>query len=352
MDFYKKVMVLKEISEGYSVTGKPVSGIVRIEKDSGITTLYLSLINVAATDSGSYFVFLKCGKKLFSYDLGKRPLSYRTVITDELDVSGGVAVSLCFIRDDLPVTIAFAGTDGCSSGISDMKKSVIDKCIADRKNSHKDKPLPKPPSPVKPPMSPLPSPDPNICPPDELKAYDDEVVATENYFLNDTDFAEKLKFIERFDDDFLQFKNAMPFDQNTEKTQKDAPRADGVPHEENSCDSKGYSEQNPYYRTVKAELDEMFEKFPEESCLKRNVPDSRWVKIDYSENRFYVVGVVRENDSEKYICYGVPGKYSPEPPPTLKGFCSFVPCSVFDLTGDGYWMMFQDAITGECIRMS
>lgn len=352
MEFYKKVLVLKEISEGFSITGKAVSGIARMEKDSGVSTFYLSLINVATTDGGNYFAFLKCGKKLLCFDLGKRPLSYRTVITEELDLSLGFAVSLCFIRDDLPITVAFACTDTCTFGVSEMKKSVIDKCLADRKISKKDKPLPKPPTPVKPPLSPLPTPDPNTCPPDEFKDYNDEVVATENYYDNDLDFAEKLKFIERFDDDFLQFKNAVSSDQNQTKTQENSAFADGFPHEENPCNSKNFSAENPYYLTVQNELEDLLAKFPEEPCLKRNVPDSRWVKIHYSETKYYVVGIVKENCLEKYICYGVPGKYSPEPPPTLKGFCSFVPCSIFDLTGDGYWMMFQDAITGECIKMN
>jgi hypothetical protein len=63
-----------------------------------------------------------------------------------------------------------------------------------------------------------------------------------------------------------------------------------------------------------------------------------------------VVGLVLESGKEKYICYGVPCTYSKNPPKELKGFCSFIPLSIFDLTGKGYWMMFQDAITGEHVQ--
>ena len=69
-----------------------------------------------------------------------------------------------------------------------------------------------------------------------------------------------------------------------------------------------------------------------------------------NSNAKRIVGLVKEGGKEKYICYGVPAVYSKEPPKELKGFCSFIPLSVFDMKGDGYWMMFQDAVTGECIK--
>ena len=78
--------------------------------------------------------------------------------------------------------------------------------------------------------------------------------------------------------------------------------------------------------------------------------DFSTVFYSVAENKFYVVGLVKENGVEKYICYGVPAKYSPEPPKELKGYASFIPLSVFDLQGDGYWMMFQDAQDGKCVK--
>ena len=37
---------------------------------------------------------------------------------------------------------------------------------------------------------------------------------------------------------------------------------------------------------------------------------------------------------------------------TLKNRIEIAPISVFDLSGKGYWMMFQDAETGECIKIA
>ena len=99
------------------------------------------------------------------------------------------------------------------------------------------------------------------------------------------------------------------------------------------------------------ELEQMLNKFPREDALLSVFPDSSWVRINYSDDKYYVVGVVKEMGREKYICYGVPSEYSENPPEELKGFCSFIPLSVFSVKGDGYFMMFQDAVTGECIKM-
>ena len=93
-------------------------------------------------------------------------------------------------------------------------------------------------------------------------------------------------------------------------------------------------------------------KFPPEEGLNKLFPDGKFVKINYSVDKFYVVGLIKENGKEKYVCYGVPAVYSPTPPKELAGYCSFIPLSIFDLNGDGYWMMFQDALTGKCINAS
>ena len=82
------------------------------------------------------------------------------------------------------------------------------------------------------------------------------------------------------------------------------------------------------------------------------MPDSDWVRIDFGKNKFYVVGVIREGKKPKYICYGVPAEKRGEPPDALKGYCSFLPASLFDLDGKGYWMMYQDAETGKNVRLS
>ena len=117
-------------------------------------------------------------------------------------------------------------------------------------------------------------------------------------------------------------------------------------------EKNAHNENCSYYQKAKRELEEVFSRFPIEEDLVKIFPESKWCKVYYECEKYYVVGVIKENDEEKYICYGVPATYSPTPPKELKGYCSFIPLSVFALKGEGYWMIFQDAITGECIKQN
>ena len=82
------------------------------------------------------------------------------------------------------------------------------------------------------------------------------------------------------------------------------------------------------------------------------MPESVWSRVDFGKNKYYVVGLISEGRKPKYICYGVPAEKRGEPPQALKGWCSFLPASLFDLDGRGYWIMYQDAETGKCVLLS
>ena len=99
-----------------------------------------------------------------------------------------------------------------------------------------------------------------------------------------------------------------------------------------------------FYYSVKAQLDEMFICFPEIPSLARAVPDSKWVKVDGADGE-YAVGVIYEEDTPKYICYGVPSKRDCLPPENMRKLCQYV-----DGGQDiGYWVVFQSADTGETL---
>ena len=149
----------------------------------------------------------------------------------------------------------------------------------------------------------------------------------------------------------LQFENELPNSCCQEKTQENRADADFNQDETLADLCQEDSRKHPYFRSVKAELTQIFCKFPKEEPLQTVFPQSEWARIHYSDQKYYVVGVVKEKGKEKYICYGIPATYSPEPPQELKGFCSFVPLSLFDMKGKGYWMMFQDATTGKCVHL-
>lgn len=342
MRFDKQVCVLKQLQPGFCPAGRSVGGIVRLESESGSVTVHLSLINVTAKATGEYALYVvdKTGSS-YRFSLGLFPSTFCAAFETDINVAEGFAAGLVYEENGVPVTVAFAETENFLFGAANFKRAVAKRAL----NAYAEKPAPSPAA-VK-----------NEN--DKIKAepqcdYDDEAVATENYFSFEKDELSDLKEI---------------INENGEKENEHVRAEDGgaVRHGEKeekkggayrfigedateSFSGEKYSEDNPYYLSAKKELDETFEKFPEDFSLKTYFPDSKFVKINYSAGRFYLVGVIKENKREKYICYGVPEKYSEKAPPELEGYCTFIPLSVFDLQGDGYWMMFQDAITGECVK--
>ena len=341
MEFIKKVLVLKQVAEGFSLNGKDVTGILRLESENGITIVYLSVLNLSSVN-GEYSLILIDGEnKLYNFSLGNRPLSFRTTV-ENFAISKDFSCGVIFISDDLPTVIAFSST--AENMLSGFKKSVTDLCIEQHKERLKaNRQIKK-------------ETEENIGDTKTEKAekqspadmpYDDEAVATVNYYENEDsliDFAENVKngYSGNETSEYAEL-----FKETAEQTGKN----DAV-YKDADGNSPSKDDNRAYYEEVKAELNNLFISFPEETSLRNVVPDSKWVKINYTKDKYYVVGLVYQDGKEKYICYGVPAKFSTEPPKELKGFCSFVPVSVFNLKGDGFWMMFQDAFTGECVKMN
>lgn len=107
------------------------------------------------------------------------------------------------------------------------------------------------------------------------------------------------------------------------------------------------SEENNFYNMIAEQLDELFEKYPKEETLEKLIDNSKWIKIRNDDNKYYVVGVIYNNNDIKYVCYGVPGNYSKEPPIELIEYSQWLPTDIMNPYDNGYWVMYQDANTGE-----
>ncbi|MBQ8427141.1 MAG: hypothetical protein IJX16_05220 [Clostridia bacterium] len=352
MSFSKKVIILKELENGFALPDKKISGIVRIEQTDGIAELYLSTINLNAVSGGTFFLFVvDHSKTVYSFDLLSRPYTHGKVIDGLLDLDKGFSAGLCFVKDDLPITIAFGATEDFSVNLSSFKRLVAETCLNLRRKKQREceEQAERERFINQTEHSKCAENDINLQA--ENMTYDDEAVATENFYALNDSINDKLLLLKEKENALLPNENAMPFECDQKEKEKSNPTTYGNKDETDACKSQKYSAQSPYYLTVKNELDEVFCKFPPDKELNAFFADSRWARVKYADNKYYVVGVVKEYGKEKYICYGVPSKYSPEPPETLKDCSAFIPLSVFDLKGDGYWMMFQDAITGNCIKL-
>lgn len=97
-----------------------------------------------------------------------------------------------------------------------------------------------------------------------------------------------------------------------------------------------------FFREVEAQIKELMKTYPHEERLEQLIPSSEFALIPLAEGGKYVIGAI----SSLYIVYGVPGERT-APPAELKN-------AVFLPVGDdeeGYWMLFQDAATGESINV-
>lgn len=359
--FSKKIIVLKQTADGFSYGIKSVCGICRLEKENDVLTVFLSPIGFSALNSGSYRLFIiGDNKTLLSKDLGKIPTSSTMAVQSELPLNKGVSVGIWSVKDDIPLLVAYQKSEDAKLSLKDYGTTVINEIINERKLREREKefaiekktlptPLPNDKQSSKADFSPSPTeefdkPAFNNTPD---AYYNDEAVATANYFEQDDEIKQKLSYIKDLSDEYIRSKND---DGYRFSPQEESQSAKNVDVSENETNYK--RNEKPYFLTVKRELDGIFNKFPAETTLENAFAGSRFAKVFYAENKFYVVGLIKENGKEKYICYGVPSVYRKTPPKELAGFCSFVPLSVFDLKGDGYFMMFQDAKTGKCVHKS
>ncbi len=81
-------------------------------------------------------------------------------------------------------------------------------------------------------------------------------------------------------------------------------------------------------------------------------PNSEWVKISYPGPTgwwHYISGKIRSGETVVIKVLGVPGEYGMAPPIWLEGFGTYMRSAIPDASG--YWLMFQDAETGEVLDM-
>ena len=371
MAFDKKVIVLKQIENGFSAGGRAAAGIVRIESEDGVCSLFLSPVNFVAKGSGEYVLFVTDGKReIYRFPLGVRPRSLTATFDLPPDLSKGFAAGICFLSADIPVLVAYQRTENFPRTVQDFKKAVAEYCIERRRNRRAEETPPvynmreKSGTDTEADKGVNGAADKGcdcgeseksesaVCG-DKTTVYDDEAVATENFYELDQSITEKVNLLEAAEamgDEIIRNKNIGGNCGEQKETEKDGNAPYTFADETDSDRREEYSRQNPFYLTVKEELDSLFDKFPAEDGLSAIFPDGKFARINYSAEKYYVVGLIRERGEEKYVCYGVPSVYSETPPKELDGYCSFIPLSVFDMKGDGFWMMFQDAVTGECIK--
>lgn len=105
-----------------------------------------------------------------------------------------------------------------------------------------------------------------------------------------------------------------------------------------------------FFFAVKPQLDEMFVRYPAEERLNAIVPNSKWVRVDTEEGDYYVLGVLYDLSTPIFICYGIPGTRNVAPPREIADVCVWLPLSSEQPDGNGFWIIYQSAENGKCVR--
>ncbi|MDR0850647.1 MAG: hypothetical protein LBN07_04190 [Christensenellaceae bacterium] len=102
---------------------------------------------------------------------------------------------------------------------------------------------------------------------------------------------------------------------------------------------------------IKGQIDDMFEKHSKDEELEALIEGSKWIRVNYEQDdSFYVLGLIFQNEEVKYIAYGLSSDSKSTPPADLREYAQWLPVTD-DPIGRGYWVVYQDALSGENISM-
>ena len=107
-----------------------------------------------------------------------------------------------------------------------------------------------------------------------------------------------------------------------------------------------------FFSNIGDQLNELLANYPLDEELNAIVPDAKFVKIaDNETGESYVLGVINQNGSPRYLAYGIPSSYDSEPPDSMRGKCQWLPTDLTDPLSDGYYIIYQDMQTGNLINI-
>jgi hypothetical protein len=349
MNYYKKMCILRQIKQGFSGDGKSLSGLVKAEQYGKNLAVEVSIINFAPLTVGEYYCLLSDGQGKTEM-LALRGKSLFNLLSD-LDISCGFCGIVCYVKTEV-TPIAYGINGNKSYDWRAILNAALPPVFPMVKCGRADSEIaPAPPDP-KPelPLTPQPEPAPveeeipppeDLPPPRELKErYNDETVATKNYYEDENDE----RILPEKTDQNAHVESATTRERTQErpdpKENVDAPRV----RRALATDPDGY------YLAVKDEIDRLFKSYPRDKTLSGAFSCGEWVRVKgKARNPEYLVGVLRMDGKVRYICYALRAERKDSPPDEIKNVCAFVPTDFYD-ENKGYFVIFQSASSGECIR--
>lgn len=336
MNYVKKMCILRQIRQGFSEDGKALSGLIKVEQYGKNLAVEVSAINFAPLSSGEYYCLLSDGNGKTEM-LALRGKSLFNLLSD-LDISCGFCGIICYVKTEV-TPIAYGVNGNKTYDWREVLNAALPPVFPTIKYPRADSEIaPAPPPDPKPIEVEVPPPEP--LPPPLDHTYNDETVASKNYYEEENNERIQLEKIDENAYAESTAKNERTQERLDPKTDVHAPR---VRHTL-ATDPDGY------YLAVKEEIDKLFKAYPRDKTLSGAFSCGEWVRVKGTAKQpEYLVGILRMDGKVRYICYALRAENRNSPPDEIKNVCAFVPTDVYD-ENKGYFVIFQSANSGECIR--
>ncbi len=308
MAYEKRLCILKQVKKGFTADGAPVTGAVYAERMGEKLVVTPRIAGLSPLSDGRYALCIEAGGQYFCFEMkGNEALH----IENAPSVAGGFAALLCFVRGEAEA-IAFGHCGNAPKDYAPLLRAFSE-------GGKRPIPVPMPPnavpgapSPQVPlaPVVPVLEEDEDVPPGDVAAAeYDDEAIAGANYYAP------------------------------SEEGEKDGqPSAEELPAPHPFRISRGGL---TYYHEIAAKLNEAFGKYPRDETLVSAIPHSEWVKTERA-----LLGVVYGEGVPRFLCVAL----KEIPPKEARAASLFVPVSPYS-EKDGYYVVFQDADTGNYVKV-
>ena len=320
MQYLKKMCILRQLKQGFSCDGQPISGLVKAEQYGKNIAVEISVLNLATLSFGEWYCIFadaKGRKKLLPL-AEKRQFSF----VDDLELSGGFLAVICHVGDNAQaVAVGISGTPPFTA--SELCSRTFQEQRAAAKPAAATASTPK-----------------TALETGATDDYNDEAMIEENYYQWEE--KDERKHMGEVGGD-AQGEGGT----ENEETREGAQTA----NDENGAGVRHAftAKTDGYYQSIRSELNDLFARYPKDDTLCGAFVASEWVRVKgEQDNPQELVGVVFEQGLAKYICYAVPDD-GRELPKEFQAHTFFVPASPLQ-GAKGFFVVFQSAATGELIE--
>lgn len=336
--------ILRQLKQGFSGDGKALSGLVKAEQYGKNLAVEVSIINFAPLLSGEYYCIL-ADENHKTELLPLRGKSLFNVLTD-IDISHGFCAIICFVKTEItPIAYgvngdkqynwktilnatlppAYSQQETEQLAVSTPTSTEVEDAVPITANQSTQSTTFTPQTIPATPVTPV---------------YNDEKIAGENYFEEGGYERELLHET----DENASTESAT--ERQDEKTGLDLEKDENATNVRHAFTTQS----DGYYQSIHAEIDELFQNYPQDNTLNGAFSCSKWARVKGEDGSpEYLVGVIYTDGKAKYICYALKARDKDAPPEEIANVCAFVPVSPFR-EDDGFFVIFQSAQTGECLK--